>query len=69
MSTLFRALRGKAVLLIAHRVTTIHGADEILFLENGKITEKGSHDELLKLGVRYSSYIKSAGLVTSLIKI
>ena len=39
--------RNKTVLVIAHRLNTIRGADCILVLEKGRIVEQGSHDELM----------------------
>ncbi|KAL7488796.1 hypothetical protein ACHAW6_014411 [Cyclotella cf. meneghiniana] len=59
IGTLSRATEGKAVLLIAHRLSTIRHADEIVFLERGKIVERGTHDELVLLNGRYSSYLKT----------
>jgi len=44
----------KAVIVIAHRLTSLMHADEILFLDHGRIVERGSHDELLALGGRYA---------------
>jgi ATP-binding cassette subfamily B protein len=41
-------------LIVAHRLASLMHADRILFIENGRIVEQGSHDELLKLGGRYS---------------
>ncbi|WP_020672380.1 ABC transporter ATP-binding protein [Amycolatopsis nigrescens] len=38
---------GKTVLVIAHRLHTIAGADQILVLDNGRLVERGGHDELL----------------------
>ena len=38
---------GRAVFLITHRVSTIRQADQILYLEEGRIVEQGSHDELM----------------------
>ena len=41
-------------LIIAHRLSTVQHADEILVMENGKITERGTHSELLELAGIYS---------------
>ena len=49
-------VRGRTTLIIAHRLSTIRNADQILFLEGGKLVEKGSHAELIKLGGRYSKF-------------
>ena len=46
--------QGRTVLIIAHRLSTIVHADKIVVLEQGKIVEQGSHDELLDKGGRYS---------------
>jgi ATP-binding cassette subfamily B protein len=47
--------RGKkaTTFIIAHRISAVKNADEILFLDKGKIVERGKHDELLKLKGRY----------------
>jgi len=45
---------GKMALFISHRFSTVRSADRILVLENGKITEEGTHDELASLGGRYA---------------
>ena len=39
--------------IIAHRISAVKNADEIIYLENGKIVERGTHEELLKLKGRY----------------
>jgi ATP-binding cassette, subfamily B, heavy metal transporter len=49
-----RAGEGRTVLTIAHRLSTIVEADEIVVLEDGKIVERGSHDDLLALDRRYA---------------
>lgn len=43
-----RLMEGRTVFVIAHRLSTVRNADAILVLENGKITERGSHEELLE---------------------
>ncbi|MGA9042158.1 MAG: ABC transporter ATP-binding protein [Terriglobales bacterium] len=46
--------RGKMALFISHRFSTVRMADRIVVLENGRITEDGSHEQLTKLGGRYA---------------
>ena len=43
----------RAVIIIAHRLSSLMHADEIIFLDAGRIIERGSHDELIALGGRY----------------
>ncbi len=43
----------KTTIIIAHRISTIQNADKILVLDDGKVAEYGSHDELMKLGGIY----------------
>ena len=50
---LARLRKGRTTFVIAHRLSTIMSADQILVLEAGKIAERGTHDELVKLGGRY----------------
>jgi ATP-binding cassette subfamily B protein len=47
--------RGRTTLVIAHRLSTVIDADEILVLEQGRVAERGGHAELLALGGRYAA--------------
>ena len=50
--------RNKTVLVIAHRLNTIRGADRILVLERGRIIEQGSHSELMQKRGRYRHMVE-----------
>lgn len=51
-----RIMVGRTVFIIAHRLTTIRKADRILTIEDGRIIEAGSHQELIDLSGRYAQF-------------
>ncbi|MDT5019013.1 MAG: hypothetical protein QOD39_5173 [Mycobacterium sp.] len=51
---LSEALAGRTSIVIAHRLSTIRAADEILVIEDGRILERGTHEQLLVRGERYT---------------
>jgi ATP-binding cassette, subfamily B, bacterial HlyB/CyaB len=48
-------VKGRTVLVIAHRLSTVRAMDRIVTLEGGRVVEDGSHDALIKTGGRYAS--------------
>jgi ATP-binding cassette subfamily B protein len=52
-----RLTEGRTTIAIAHRLSTVQDADQIVVHDRGKIVERGTHDELLSLGGRYSELV------------
>jgi ATP-binding cassette subfamily B protein len=56
---LARLLKGRTAIVIAHRLSTVRNADRIVVINEGRITEQGSHQSLLaQKGVYYELYEK-----------
>lgn len=64
-AALENALKGRTSIVIAHRLSTVRDADQILVLENGSIIERGKHDELVALGGLYADLYNRQDLTGS----
>jgi ATP-binding cassette subfamily B protein len=53
------ALSGRTSLVIAHRLSTIREADQILVIDDGRVRERGRHDELLSSGGLYADLYRT----------
>ena len=58
------SLKGITKIIIAHRISAVRHADEIIYLKDGKIAERGTHEELLlKKGLYYETYLAQYGVI------
>ena len=57
IAALHNLLKGKTVLVIAHKLETIQGADQIVVMDKGKIESIGTHSELLEKSHIYQRFI------------
>lgn len=58
-----RLVEGRTVLVIAHRLSTVQSADQIVVMKSGRIAEKGTHNELLAAGGHYSELMSSQEMI------
>ncbi|GGT35227.1 ABC transporter ATP-binding protein [Nonomuraea spiralis] len=58
-AALGEALEGRTAVVIAHRLSTVRAADQILVIEDGRVAERGTHAELLALGGRYEELYRT----------
>ena len=63
-AALAQALQGRTSIVIAHRLSTVMGADQIIVLDDGTIAERGTHEELVLSGGLYSELFARQDLTT-----
>ena len=58
LKNLRESRKGKTTILIAHRISTVRDLDKLIFMEDGRVTAVGSHDELLKTCPAYAHMVE-----------
>jgi len=53
-----RLMKGRTVLVIAHRLSTVQSADTVAVIADGKVAEQGSHSDLLKSNGLYAALVR-----------
>jgi len=53
------SIKGKTVVVVAHRLSTVRDADKIVVLDQGKVAEEGTHAELTRLKGKYYELVKN----------
>jgi ATP-binding cassette subfamily B protein/subfamily B ATP-binding cassette protein MsbA len=64
METIKELMRGRTTIIITHRIATIHGVDQIIVLENGRVVEQGRGPELVTRGGAYAKLYASGKFST-----
>lgn len=59
LENLNKFFRGRTVVVVAHRLSTVKNADQIIVLEKGRIIEQGTHDQLISLGQAYFNLVRN----------
>lgn len=58
LDNLRQTRKGKTTLLVAHRVTTVQGLDKIVYLDNGKVLDVGTHEQLVERCAEYRNMVE-----------
>jgi ATP-binding cassette, subfamily B, bacterial len=59
VQNLSRLFDGKTVIVVAHRLSTVRNADQIVVMDNGRIVEKGGHEQLIRQKGKYYELVKN----------
>lgn len=62
---ILKASQGRTTIIVAHRLSTIRGADKIIVLSNGVVVEQGNHKELMDLKKHYYSLITTQVIINN----